>query len=84
VTLVNPINNYAYYVYFVAVQSSYSNILELDKSINRLVFGLIISATLITSSFLLKINKFFGLFGFAIATILSIWLLYGIFRSGKL
>ena len=59
-------------------------ILELDKSINRLVFGLIISATLITSSFLLKINKFFGLFGFAIATILSIWLLYGIFRSGKL
>ena len=57
---------------------------EMDRSINRLIFGLIISATLISSSFLIKISTFFGLVGFSFATFLGIWLLYGIFKSGRL
>ena len=57
---------------------------EMDRSINRLIFGLIISATLISSSFLIKISTFFGIIGFSFATFLGIWLLYGIFKSGRL
>ena len=57
---------------------------EMDRSINRLIFGLIISATLISSSFLIKISTFFGIVGFSFATFLGIWLLYGIFKSGRL
>ncbi len=57
---------------------------EMDRSVNRLIFGLIISATLISSSFLIKISTFFGIIGFSFATFLGIWLLYGIFKSGRL
>ncbi len=57
---------------------------EMDRSVNRLIFGLIISATLISSSFLIKISTFFGVVGFSFATFLGLWLLYGIFKSGRL
>ena len=59
-------------------------IIEMDRSINRLIFGLIISATIIAGSFLIKISPIFGIISFSIATILGLWLLYGIFRSGRL
>ncbi len=57
---------------------------EMDRSVNRLIFGLIISATLISSSFLIKISTFLGVVGFSFATFLGLWLLYGIFKSGRL
>ncbi len=57
---------------------------EMDRSINRLIFGLIVSSTLIASSFLIKLSTFFGVIGFSFASFLGIWLLYGILKSGRL
>jgi ubiquinone biosynthesis protein len=76
---------------------------RLEKGVNRLTVGMVISASLIAAALVLNssqrladiaINFFgirtipltalFGLTGYAIATILGVWLVINILRSGKL
>lgn len=65
---------------------------ELDRSSNRLAFALIIAALIISSSMLIQFNKgpFLwgypapGIIGFVLASVLGLWLLISIIRSGKL
>jgi ubiquinone biosynthesis protein len=77
--------------------------ISFEKSLNRLVVGLVISASIIAAALVLnsaqKVLVFeieflgleavsftgvLGLFGYAIATVLGIWLIVSIYRSGKL
>ncbi|MDR3626886.1 MAG: hypothetical protein P4L45_08640, partial [Ignavibacteriaceae bacterium] len=65
---------------------------EIDRSSNRLSFAIIIAALVIGSSLIIHLRKgpllwsypIMGIAGFSFATILGIWLLIGIIRSGKL
>ena len=76
---------------------------RLEKGVNRLTVGMVISASLIAAALVLNssqrladvaINFFgiktvpltalFGLTGYGVATILGVWLIINIFRSGKL
>jgi ubiquinone biosynthesis protein len=65
---------------------------ELDKSSNRLSYSLIISALIVGSSLIMQTNKGPHLFGFPalaflgyiFAGFMGIWLVIGIFRSGRL
>lgn len=65
---------------------------ELDRSSNRLSFAVVIAALIIGSSLVFRTEagpKLFGypllgLAGFLLASILGLWLLIGILRSGKL
>jgi ubiquinone biosynthesis protein len=76
---------------------------RLERSINRLTIGIIISAALIAGSLVLdashKVMEFsvdlfgvqtisvtalLGLLGYGLATILGLWLIISIFRSGKM
>ncbi len=65
---------------------------ELDRSSNRIAFALVISALIIGSSFVIQIDKgpmffdypAFGVIGYVLASVLGIWLLFGIMKSGKL
>lgn len=76
---------------------------KLEKGVNRLTVGLIISASIIAGSLVLNsaqkvfefdidlfgihgvsITSILGLTGYTIATILGIWLIISIFRSGKM
>lgn len=66
--------------------------LEMDRSSNRLAFGMIIAALIVGSSFILQLDKgpmFFGLSalglaGFLIAGLLGLWLVLAILRSGRI
>ncbi|MEW6326565.1 MAG: 2-polyprenylphenol 6-hydroxylase [Thermodesulfobacteriota bacterium] len=65
---------------------------ELDRSSNRLSFAVVIAALIIGSSLVFQTGAgprlfgypFLGLAGFLLASILGIWLLIGILRSGRL
>jgi ubiquinone biosynthesis protein len=65
---------------------------EIDRSINRLTFAIVIAGSVIASSFLSRTPvgpQVFGLplvgaAGYVVAAVLGIWLLVGIFRSGRL
>lgn len=65
---------------------------RIDSSSNRLSFAIIIAALIIGSSLIMYLGKVnlplsypvIGAVGFAVASILGIWLLIGIMRSGKL
>lgn len=65
---------------------------ELNKGINRLVFGLIISSMIIGSSTILNSNigpkiyniSLIGITGFLTAAFMGFWLLISIIKSGKL
>ncbi len=65
---------------------------EMDKATNRIVFGLIISSTIIASSIIVKAGigptvkglSLLGVIGFIFAFLLGIWLIYGILKSGRL
>ncbi|MEW6670594.1 MAG: AarF/ABC1/UbiB kinase family protein [Thermodesulfobacteriota bacterium] len=76
---------------------------NLEKGVNRLTVGLIISASIIAGSLVLNsgqkviefqlnlfglhtvsITALLGLVGYSIATVLGIWLIFSIFRSGKM
>jgi len=67
-------------------------ILELDKASNRLSFSMIISALIIGSSLIVRLDKgpqvfgfpVFGILGYLIAAVLGLWLVIAIIRSGKL
>ncbi|MBI5049129.1 MAG: AarF/ABC1/UbiB kinase family protein [Deltaproteobacteria bacterium] len=64
---------------------------EMDRSSNRLTFGVIIAALIIGSSLVLAFGSgpklfgfpFLGILGFAVAGILGLWLAFLILRSGK-
>lgn len=65
---------------------------KIDTSSNRLSFAIIIASLIIGSSIVMSLGKgnlllsypFIGISGFAIASVLGVWLLIGIIRSGKL
>ncbi|QGU93767.1 AarF/ABC1/UbiB kinase family protein [Clostridium bovifaecis] len=67
------------------------NINELNRMINRLVLGLVISSMIIGSSLILNTNigpkyadiSIIGIMGFGIAAFIGFWLLISIIRSGK-
>ncbi len=75
---------------------------HIEKGVNRITVGLIISASIVAGSLVLnstkefwhvpvglfgietlKITELLGLSGYVIATILGVWLVLNIFRSGK-
>jgi ubiquinone biosynthesis protein len=64
---------------------------QLDRSANRLTMGIVTGALIIGSSIVMTVNAgprlfglpFFGLFGFTVALINSMWLIVSIWRSGK-
>jgi ubiquinone biosynthesis protein len=65
---------------------------RIDSSSNRLSFAIIIAALIIGSSLIMYLGKgdlpmsypFIGITGFVAASVLGVWLLIGIMRSGKL
>jgi len=67
-------------------------ILEIDRSSNRLSFGMIIAALIIGSSLVMTLNKGPSLFGFPalglggylVAGLLGLWLVVAILRSGRI
>jgi len=67
-------------------------ILQAERSTNRLSFSLIIAALIIGSSLIIQTNKgpflfdfpVLGIFGFGIAGLLGLWLIFTIIRSRKL
>jgi len=67
-------------------------ITELDRSSNRLSFAVVIAALIVGSSIIFQTGvgpalfgyPLLGLVGFLLASILGLWLLFGIIRSGRL
>lgn len=65
---------------------------DIDRSSNRLSFSIIIASLIIGSSFIIQLDKgpmlweypLIGIVGYIIATVLAVWLLIGIIKSGKL
>jgi ubiquinone biosynthesis protein len=65
---------------------------EMDRSSNRISFSLVIAALIIGSSFIIQIDKgamllgypALGVIGYVLASVLGVWLLIGIVKSGKL
>lgn len=76
---------------------------KLEKGLNRLTVGLVISASIIAAAMVLNsaqkvlvfnveflglgpvsITTILGIFGYVIATVLGVWLIVSIYRSGKL
>jgi len=76
---------------------------KLEKGINRLTVGIIVSASVIAGALILNssqkvleipvkifgvqtisITALLGIFGYALATVLGLWLVLSIFRSGKM
>jgi ubiquinone biosynthesis protein len=65
---------------------------EIDRSVNRLSFAIVISGLLVSSSFFMRIEAgprlfglpVLGLAGYIAAGVLGIWFLIGILRSGRL
>jgi len=74
-----------------------------EKSVNRLTFGIVISASLLAAALVLNsgqkvlsfqirlfgeqtvsLTAIFGLLGYFIATLLGLWLIISIYRSGRL
>ncbi|MCJ8499565.1 ABC1 kinase family protein [Desulfatitalea alkaliphila] len=76
---------------------------KLEKVLNRMIVGLVLSASIIAAALILNathqtlmfeidlfgvqivsLTQLLGLTGYSIATILGLWLIYSIMRSGKL
>jgi ubiquinone biosynthesis protein len=65
---------------------------EVDRSVNRLSFSVVIAGLLVASSFFMRLPSgptllglpILGLVGFMAAGVLGIWFLIGILRSGRL
>ena len=65
---------------------------ELDRSSNRISFSLIVAALIVGSSLIIQTNKgpqifgypILGVLGFVLASVMGVWLLIAILRSGKL
>ena len=62
-------------------------ITEVDRSSNRIVIGMVVAALILASSLLIRsgaTNDWFSIPIYIISSLLGIWLIYGIFRSGRL
>jgi len=62
-------------------------ITELDRSSNRVVIGLVMASLIISSSLVIRTGSaplWFSIPVFALSSLLGIWLIYGVFRSGRL
>ncbi len=61
-------------------------ITELDRSSNRMAIGMIIAALIVASALVIQNASFYWLSVpiFILSSLLGAWLIYGIFRSGKL
>jgi ubiquinone biosynthesis protein len=60
---------------------------ELDRSSNRVVIGLVVSALILASALVLRTGSesvWFTVPLFVLSSLLGIWLIYGVFRSGRL
>jgi ubiquinone biosynthesis protein len=60
---------------------------ELDRSGNRVVIGLVVSALILSSALVLRTGSesvWFTVPLFVLSSLLGIWLIYGVFRSGRL
>jgi ubiquinone biosynthesis protein len=62
-------------------------ITELDRSSNRVVIGVVMASLIISSSLVLRAGSaslWFSIPVFVLSSLLGIWLIYGVFRSGRL
>ncbi len=67
-------------------------ILEMDRSSNRLAFGMIVAALIVGSSLIIQLQRgpmvfgfsALGLIGYLIAGLLGLWLVVAILRSGRI
>jgi ubiquinone biosynthesis protein len=62
-------------------------ITELDRSSNRVVIGLVMASLIISSSLVIRTGSaplWFSIPVFVLSSFLGIWLIYGVFRSGRL
>ncbi len=65
--------------------------LQIDRTSNRLTVGIVTGSLIIGSSIVMSVDagpkifglSIFGFLGYAIATIISLWLIWSIWRSGK-
>ncbi|MES2793410.1 MAG: AarF/UbiB family protein [Planctomycetota bacterium] len=64
---------------------------ELDRSGNRIVVGVVMSALIVASALIVRSGTISGINSawitvpiFALSSLLGVWLVYGIFRSGRL
>ncbi len=61
---------------------------ELDRSGNRMVIGLVLASLIVASALVItrgtEITLWFSVPVFAVSSLLGVWLIYGIFRSGRL
>ena len=67
-------------------------ILEMDRSSNRITFGLIVASLVVGSSLVMQLERgpqvfgfpAIGLIGYLIAGLLGLWLVLAILRSGRI
>jgi ubiquinone biosynthesis protein len=62
-------------------------ITEVDRSSNRVVIGVVMSSLIISSSLVIRAGYaplWFSIPIFVLSSFLGIWLIYGVFRSGRL
>jgi ubiquinone biosynthesis protein len=62
-------------------------ITEIDRSSNRLVIGLVMSSLIVASALVIRTSTASLLFSiplFLLWSLLGVWLIYGVFRSGRL
>jgi ubiquinone biosynthesis protein len=62
-------------------------ITELDRSSNRVVIGVVMSSLILSSALVLRSGAgplWFSVPAFLLSSILGLWLIYGVFRSGRL
>lgn len=65
---------------------------ELNRMVNRIVFGIVVASFILGSSLLIRVDagpklygvSAFGLFGYVSTAVFGIWLLISIMRSGKI
>jgi ubiquinone biosynthesis protein len=60
---------------------------ELDRSSNRVVIGVVVSALILASALVLRSGAqpvWFTVPLFVLSSLLGVWLIYGVFRSGRL
>ena len=62
-------------------------ITELDRSGNRIVIGVVMSSLIVASAIVMRSgagSNWVTLPTFMLSSLLGIWLIYGVFRSGRL